>query len=165
MKNYVIVSLAVLLPFLLVWVITLFLSFNKYSHISKQLLKEYCMLKKAVGRSGTWFIATTFWMLAEYIFVIVPFIANAIVIYLSLNLNDNEEFILVYSIVSLAFIVFGYAINPQRHKKCYRKAYVNLDDEINRYLSAIGSGTAQEELLIKAMHDGEKFIDGSYDVE
>ncbi len=165
MSHYIIVGLTVLLPFLLVWLITLLLSFNKYSHINKDTLKKDFTLKKAVGRCNTWLVATTFWMFAEYILVIIPFVTNAIVIYLSLNTETNKEFILVYSIVSSALVVFGYAINPQRHKKCYRKAYTNLDNEINKYLLSATPNDAEKEALIQAMHDGESFIDGSYDIE
>lgn len=165
MNTYIIVALTVLIPFLLVWLVTLLLSFNKYSRISKETLKGDYLLKKAVGRCSTWLVATTFWMLAEYILVIVPFVTNAIVIYLSLNTETNKEFILVYSIVSSALVVFGYAINPQCHKKCYRKAYAKLDNEINRYLLSKSSDNAEKEALVKAMQDGEGFIDRSYDIE
>ena len=165
MGNYFVVGLVVLIPFLVVWAATLFLSFNKYIHISKQRLTEDILLKKAVGRCSAWLISTTFWMLAEYLLVIVPFVTNAIVIYLSLNSAANKEFILVSSIVSSALVVFGYAINPQRHKKCYRKAYANIDNEINKYLLSSNPSRAEKESLVNAIQTGEGYIDGSYDIE
>lgn len=167
MGNYIGVGLVVALPFFLIWVITLLISFTNYSHISKQMRNEDVLLKKAVSLSSTWLTATTFWMLAEYLLVIIPFVTNAIVIYLSLYAEDNpnNEFILVYSIVSSALVVFGYAINPQRHKKCYRKAYTNLDSEINRYLLSPNPSTVEKAALVKAMQVGEEYIDISYDIE
>lgn len=166
MGEYLKVGLVIGLPFFLVWVITLIISFINYRHISKQMKEKDILLKKAVGLAKTWLTAATFWMCTEYLLVIIPFVANAIVIYLSLDTGciDKSEKILVYSIVSSAFIVFGYAINPQRHKKCYREAYSILDYEINKYLLA-SDPTEERESLVKTMQSGEKIIDISFDVE
>ena len=166
MIDYLKVGLVIALPFFLVWVITLIISFINYRHISKQMKEKDALLKKAVGLAKTWLTAATFWTCTEYLLVIIPFIANAIVIYLSLEAvgNGKNEKILVYSIISSAFIVFGYAINPQRHKKCYRKAYTILDYEINKYLLA-SNPNEEREFLVKTMQSGEKIIDISYDVE
>ena len=165
MNNYTITILATISPFLMVWLTTLVLSFNKYSYVRKETLTNDYTLKKAIGRASTWLIATTFWMLAEYLLVIFPFVANSVVIYLSLNAVSNKEYILVFSIISSASIVFGYAINPQRHKKCYRKAYTHLDNEINRYLLTADADLTNQESLVEAIATGEAFIDGSYDIE
>ena len=161
--NLIIIS--VLVPFVIVWIITLLLAFNKYSKIDKDLLRKDYVLKKAVGRSRTWLISTTFWMLAEYLFIIIPFVSNVIVIYSSVSTTNNPDSITVYSIISLSFIVFGFAIKPQNHKKCYRKAYSLMDKEINKYLVSVEGDNSDKNALIGAIKDGEGFIDLSYDIE
>lgn len=165
MHEYLRVGLAIVSPFFLLLVITLIISFINYRHISRHMKENDALLKKAVHLAITWLTAATFWMCTEYLFVIIPFVANAIVIYLSLDArcNGNNEKILVYSIISLAFIVFGYAINPQRHKKCYRKAYSVLDHEINKYLLS-SNPNEERESLVKTIQSGEELIDISYDV-
>ena len=160
---FVVSSVAFL--FATVWIITLILSFNKYSKIDKHLLSEDCILKKAVGRLRAWLISMTFWMVLEYLFIIIPFVSNVIVIYLSRNGFQKQNAITVFSIVSLSFIVFGYAIKPQKHKKCYRKAYSVIDKAINDYLVSLGDEKTGQNALIEAIKAGEGFIDYSYDIE
>ncbi len=163
--KYIIGISVVIFLFFVVWIIAIFLSLNRYNHIRKDMLAKDFLLKKAVGRSRTWLIAATLWMFTEYAFVIIPFVANAAVIYLSIEPYVCKECVLFLSIVSLSFIIFGYAINPQQHKKCYRKAYAVLDNRINLFLvSSEGTITTDKNSLIEAIQTGENYIDGSYDI-
>ena len=153
-------------PFLLGWLFS-FLSFQKDKRRIKDELKKNSPLYRAFHRLYVWHKATVLWMIAEYLFVILPFVANVIVIYLT-NVGDgnpNTEVILFYSIVSLSFVAFGYAINPQRHKKCYRKAFSSLDACINEYLSKLDDDTKNADILNKGIKEGEGFIDGACDIE
>lgn len=163
MEDYIIVLL-ILVAFCVVWMGALLLSFNRHSHISKEQLEKDAILKRAMGRLQAWLISTTFWMVVEYLLVIVPFVSNVVVIYLATENTVNSQAILIYSAISLSFIVFGYTINPQRHKKCYRKAYSVLDTAINNYLLTFAQNPSTEE-LVGAISAGEKYIDTSYDVE
>lgn len=59
-----------------------------------------------------------------------------------------------------------YAINPQRHKQCYRKAYAQLDSAVNQYLTQLGNGdtaVAYVDEITKALKNGEEAINLSYD--
>lgn len=165
MGKYIILFLCVLVSFGVVWLATLILSFNRHSRVKWKQLENDTILKRALGRLNAWLIAATFWMVLEYLFVIIPFIANVIVIYLSTERYPSASLILIYSAISLSFIVFGYSINPQRHKKSYRKAYDVLDIAINNYLLSPAPDISLKETLAKAISDGERYIDASYDVE
>ena len=124
-------------------------------------------LDRAYHRFAVLYKSAILWTIAEYVFVIVPFVSNVIVIYLG-NTNResiNMDLILFHSIVSLSFIVFGYAISPQRQKKCYRKAFRCLDNCINEYLLTRDVGNPDITILNKGIKKGEDFIDNSYDID
>ena len=163
--HLVIVLGAILFVFLLAWVFSA-ISLHKYKVRMRMKDSKDLALERAFYRFSAWYKSATFWMIAEYAFIIVPFVSNVIVIYLT-NINRDPigaETILLHSIISLSFIVFGYAINPQRHKKCYRKAFRCLDNSINEYLSALDSGNPNSAILDKGTKDGEDYIDESYDI-
>lgn len=164
--HFVLTAAIAILPFLLGWFFA-FLNFQKDKRRIKEELKKNSPLYRAFHRLYVWHKATVLWMIAEYLFVILPFVANVIVIYLTNvgGANLNVEVILLYSIVSLSFVAFGYAINPQRHKKCYRKAFSCLDACINEYLSKLDDDTKNTDILNKGIKEGEGFIDGSCDIE
>lgn len=171
MDSYIIIHLALtatiaILPFLLGWLFS-FLSFQKDKRRIKDELKNNSPLYRAFHRLYVWHKATVLWMIAEYLFVILPFVANVIVIYLTNVGGENPQIVVIlfYSIVSLSFVAFGYAINPQRHKKCYRKAFSCLDACINEYLLDLDGDTKNTDILNKGIKDGEGFIDGSFDIE
>ena len=160
MNTYILLLGVVVLPFIIVWLVSLAQSFSKEIRIDKHAADDNIILMRAISRHKAWLIATTFWMMIEYLFVIIPFFANVIVIYESaLSAGTDIEIILVFSIVSSAFIVFGFAINPKQHKMCYRKAYSCLDYALNEYFSF----NPNEELLVESIRKGEQFIDGAYD--
>ncbi|MBE7046455.1 MAG: hypothetical protein E7396_03465 [Ruminococcaceae bacterium] len=152
---------ATTLPLIAGWILS-FVCFSNDKHFIKEKLENDTELSRTYHRFYVWYKSTILWTITEYLFVIIPFISNVIVIYLS-NIKDiasNTPVILFHSIISLSFIVFGFAINPQRQKKCYRKAFTHLDSCINEYLS-----NPKPDILRKGLKDGEKFIDPSCDIE
>ena len=122
-------------------------------------------LGRAFDRLSVWYKATILWTITEYFFVILPFACNVVVIYLTNTDKTDTELVLMYSIISLSFVAFGYAINPQRHKKCYRRAFCCLDNSINEYLTNFDAGNPNTTILDKGIKDGEECIDSSYDIE
>ena len=59
--------------------------------------------------------------------------------------------------LSMAIIVAMFAINPRKHAKCYRKAYVRLDHCINLCVNK------PNRRLSKALLKGERDISESFD--
>lgn len=157
---------AIVFAFLLAWFFSA-ISLHKYKVKMQMNDTKDLALERAFHRFSTWYKSAIFWTIADYAFVIVPFVSNVVVIYLT-NINEypiDAETILLHSILSLSFIVFGYALNPQRQKKCYRKAFRCLDNSINEYLSALDSGNPNSAILDKGSKEGEDNIDRSYDIE
>ena len=156
----------IIFAFLATWYLSVLCLHKHKARMQIKNVKDLA-LERAFHRFSVWYKSATLWTVAEYVFVIVPFISNVIVIYLT-NINEDQtdlKVILLHSIISLSFIVFGYAINPQLHKKCYRKAFRCLDNSINEYLSALDSGNPNSAILDKGVKDGEDYIDRSYDIE
>lgn len=165
LHNSIFISVIIILIF--VWLIHLIVSLRK-KVLYREGLKENIFMKNAVERLNGWLMAATFWMIIEYMCVILPFIANVIVIYLSAMSNAKMSEILFYSIVSLSFIIFGCAINPVCHKQSYRKAYSVLDNAINDYLRELDSNESlsnEQKKINFAIANGESIIDKSYDLD
>ena len=151
---------------ILIWCITLLTCRRRGKIYNEKGMENDVIFQNALRRLNVWLTAATFWMIVEYLCVILPFVANAIVVYLAIEADKAAE-ITVYSIISLAFVVFGYAINPQRHKQCYRKAYAQLDSAVNTYLVQFADGNVEKsyiEKITEALEHGEKEINASYDV-
>ena len=150
--------------FVFVWLFSLVITLRKRC-MYQDRNKDKLFLKNAVQRLNTWTVAATFWMIIEYLCVIIPFVANVIVIYYCYNLKENSTIVMLLSIVSLSFVVFGYAINPVRHKQSYRKAYYVLDEAINTYIteSDIDGDNERQNKVNDAIKEGEGFINNSYD--
>lgn len=168
--NTVILHLTIILSTILLAFLLALLFSGMYLHMYKTKIKvkgiDDIALERAYHRFAVWYKSSILWTIAEYVFVIVPFVSNVIVVYITNTSADtiDGEVILLHSIISLSFIIFGYAINPQRHKKCYRKAFRCLDSSISQYLSTLNSGKSSSYILDKGTKDGEDFIDETYDV-
>ncbi len=159
--NVVFILLITIIPLLIGWALS-FACVSKEKKYIKDKIASDAYLAKAYHRLGAWFTATILWTITEYLFAIVPFVSNVIVIYFT-NINevkDNAPVILIHSIISLSFIVFGFAINPQRHKKCYRRAFTHIDACINEYLT-----NPDPNILKKGIEGSEGFINPSSDIE
>ena len=159
--NVVFTLLITIIPLLVGWAFSV-RCLSKENKLIKDKISNNTDFARAYHRLSVWYTSTILWTITEYIFVIVPFVSNVIVIYLT-NINeakDNAPVILIHSIISLSFIVFGFAINPQRHKKCYRRAFTHIDTCINEYLT-----NPDPNILKMGIKDGEDFIDPSNDIE
>ena len=159
--NLIFVISAIALPLTIGWALCS-ICFSKDKRFIKEKLENDTELSRTYHRFYVWYKSTILWTITEYMFVIIPFISNVIVIYVT-NIDGivgNAPLLLFHSIISLSFIVFGFAINPQRHKKCYRKAFTHLDSCINEYLS-----NPNPDILKNGLKDGEGFIDPSCDIE
>ena len=165
-NTYFLLFLSVPFMLIVIWVISLPLCHRSGKIYNKANIKENLVLKNAILRLNIWLAAATFWMLVEYLCVILPFLANSIVIYLSIDGVHPKE-VSIYSVISLGFVVLGYAIKPQLHKQSYRKAYVILDTVINEYYANLNSDTQNKEFykrITEALELGENTINASYDV-
>lgn len=154
----------VVLAFLIVIAITVvsILNSKKITNIDNNL-KESANYIKATKKCNGWFSMSVLWTAVEYLSVILPFELSAFVLFLENNKEDRTQVaITVFSILSMALIIFAYAIRPHAHVKGYRRAYKYLDNAINRYLYP---NRRNEITLINAMKVGELRIDLSFDIE
>ena len=167
-KPYNLIFIISVVIIMIVWFIIALMSWDWNK--KKYNLNDDKIFQKAFRKCNLWLTVSTFWMISEYIFTILPFEATVIVVYLDALDEPSEHGIIAYSIISLAFIGFAFAINPKYQMRCYRRAYVKLDNALNVYIEAHEKGDQKEIKkaklnLITAIDDGEKSINGSYDVE
>lgn len=159
------IVLLTILVILFVWLVISLLSCDwKRKRYRKN--DDY-IFQKAVRKCNLWLIAPMFWMISEYVFTIIPFESTVIVVYLDAYKPYQNNEIILYSIISLAFIVFGFAINPKRYMRSYRNAYVKIDHSIDIYIEKSTNKDdriAQKE-LIDILHECEQIINYSYDIE
>ncbi len=166
-STYLIYIITILLIFI-VWLIISIISWQRISRKFKEL-KNDMTFKKALLKCNLWLTVSMLWMISEYIFIIIPFEATAVVIYLdALEKDGDKNGILIHSILSLGLVVFSYAINPKQHMRCYRKSYTLLDAAINQILIHYKEGDPVTEdsktKLINAIDKGEEIINSSYDI-
>ena len=163
---YHLIFLSLPVVLVMIWAINLFVCQRNSSIYKRADLKDDIAFQNALQRLNKWLTATTFWMIIEYLCVILPFVANSIVVYLAVD-NEKTVEITVYSIISRAFVVFGYAIKPQLHKQCYRRAYALLDSAINEYFIQFNTDQSKNEYIVKitkALESGENEVNASYDL-
>lgn len=165
-NTYLLIFLSVPFALIVIWCINLVICQRRGKIYDKPYLQEDLVFQNALRRLNKWLTAATFWMLVEYLCVILPFVANSIVIYLSIGEAHAKE-VSIYSVISLGFIVFGYAIKPQLHKQSYRKAYTVLDAAINEHFTKFNNDSRNDDSyrkITEALELGEKEINASYDV-
>ena len=154
----------VIFAFLIVIAITIIsiINSNRITNLDNDL-RESANYIKATKKCNGWFSMSVLWTVVEYLSVILPFELSAFVLYLENNNEDKAQVaITVFSILSMALIIFAYAIRPHAHVKGYRRAYKYLDNAINRYLYP---KRRNEITLVNAMKVGELRIDLSFDIE
>ena len=167
-KPYNLMFIISVVIIIVVWCVIALMSWDWNK--KKYNLNDDKLFQKAFRKCNLWLTVSSFWMIAEFIFTIIPFEATVIVVYLDAFEKTSEYGIMAYSIISLAFIVFAFAIKPQYQMRCYRRAYVKLDNALNVYIEAHEKGDHKEIKkaklnLITAVDEGEKSINGSYDVD
>lgn len=99
------------------------------------------------------------WLTLEYIGILIPFESSCIV--LLLNAFDRQSTFtnILYSALSMVFVVLVYAINPHKHVKGYRKAYEIIEDAINRHTEADNNE------LCNALRCAENYINMAFDID
>ena len=174
-KSYNVAFVSITCVVVLVWLIISLLSWDwRKKELKSQIpvFRDDKIFDKAFRNVNLYRTAMMFWTMAGILFVVVPSIANIITILNSWYIQERQGDIVLYSILSTALIVVAYAVKPQKHERCYRRAYTILDNAVNKYV-----GTAQnrevgvEEFkkakneLIDAMGLAERCIDPSYDAD
>ena len=99
------------------------------------------------------------WLTLEYIGILIPFESSCIVLLLNAYNKQSVFTNILYSALSMIFVVLVYAINPHKHVKGYRKAYQKIDDAINRQM------ICNDNELCKALADAEKEINMAFDID
>lgn len=172
-KSYNSIFVISIVIIIAVWLIISVMSWDwRLIRLNKIGLKDDFLFQKGFLKSNLWRTVSMFWMISEYLFTIIPFTAAVIVINLETQQNDStiNNGILSYSIISLAIIIFSFAINPRRHMRCYRKAYIRIDHVLDNYIDTFQNGNDEEkkqakDLLANAISEGEKDINSSYDID
>ena len=122
------------------------------------------VFEKAKRKNAEWFFMSETWLVIEYLGVILPFEFSAAVLFIEVfeKEKSNHSAIMLFSILSMVFIILVYSIRPHEHMRGYRQAYVQMDNKINCYL--IG-GSKEDEMLVHGLNDGELLINGGFEVE
>lgn len=156
---HLIIPLTIILLFLFL-AVSCMLNQNRYRFSNDmEVLRPFRKIAK------NWLFICHFWKVIEYLLIIIPFEATAIVIYLSSN-NSNCHYIsiLFYSILSLALIIFNNALKPTLNTTCYRKAFSILDKKIFQfYISKDQDRNIGD--VSEALNDGETIISQIYDLD
>ena len=145
--------LALFIDFLIV----IFNSFSNARYIKDCNAKS--LLNKAMKKSNIWFNMSVLWLTLEYIGILIPFESSCIVLLLNAYNKQSVFTNILYSAISMIFVVLVYAINPHKHVKGYRTAYQKIDDAINRQM------ISNDNELCKALAEAEKDINMAFDID
>ena len=107
----------------------------------------------------SWMRNQNIWISVEYFLVGFSYLTMVIVIYMSVdNIIIDGEILktktTLYTILNLLASALRDYLQPKKKSMGARNAYLNLDEKILKY----EYGNVNEEELIKAVTDGEKFI-------
>ena len=121
-KPYNFIFVICIATIIIAFIVVAFISWDwRKRKLDKLGLKDDETFQKAFRKANLWRTVSMFWMISEYLFTIIPFIATVIVIHLdtrSNKLNDSNG-ILTYSIISLGIIIFSFAINQNKRQPYY----------------------------------------------
>ena len=119
-----------------------------HNHEKTELYIEACKTL------NTWQIGSTCWQIAEYASVVMSFLCTGLVVYIeAMDLQDAGK-VIIYSFLSLAFMMFQYAVSPKTHAIQYRKAFIGLKKAIIKYQQE----KEKIDIIIDAIDAGEKEI-------
>ena len=142
-----------------VWIASCIISSIKCWHYPKELRKNH-LFKRAKKKRNIWFSMAMLWLIVEYVGVIVPFEASCLALIENTIGDSNKKATIIYSIISMIFVIVIYAIHPHRHTTGYRRAYKEVENSINNYIS----GQPKDNELVESLKKGEDFIDGGFDL-
>lgn len=136
---------------------------NRVEKAEKDRFKqENQVYEKAVRKSHRWFKMAVLWLIVDYLCVILPFEASAIVLCIEVFNEADRSAIVIYSILSLAMIIVAYAFHPRVHCHGYRRAYINIDHAINHYLNS--DKDTKNKQLCDDLHQSELYINTSFEI-
>lgn len=135
------------------------------------------LLKKSLQKSRVWFMMSVFWTGVQYLSVIYPFTLSAAILYIehfpstpkAQTIPDSDvqnkaeiknQFIMIFSVLSMTMVIAVQAINPMVHARGYRQAYVCIDNAINRYQA---QSAKDDQLLIDALNESEAAINKAFE--
>ena len=127
-------------------------------------VKDRFIFIRANHKCDTWFNASIFWLVFEYLGAILPFELSAIILYLensSVDDGKKQDAIIIFSILSMVLIIMDFAIRPHEHMQSNRKAFINMDYAINTY---VVDETHNDEILRNAMNIGENIVNSGYGI-
>lgn len=127
-------------------------------------VKDRFIFIRALHKCDTWFNASIFWLIVEYLGAILPFELSAAILYLensSVSGEEKQKAIIAFSVLSMALIIIDFAIRPHVHMEGNRKAFINIDYAISTY---IVDKTHNEKTLLDAMIVGENLVNSGYGI-
>ena len=117
-------------------------------HEKQELYVEACKTL------NTWQIGSTCWQVTEYASVVISFLCTGLVVYIEAAHLQDAGKVIMYSFLSLAFMMFQYAVSPKAHAIQYRKAFIGLKKAIIEYQQ----DKDKMGIVIEAIDAGEKEI-------
>ena len=156
--NMFVLPITIVFAFI-VWIILSIKSSIKRKDFPSNLRSDDLFIK-TVKHRNTWFTISMLWLIIEYLGLIIPFLSSCLALLANIFYDNVKVLTVIYSFVSMAIVVLVFAINPRKHSKGYRAAYVEADKAINQYLKEID----KQDILIQAMDNGENYIGDSFDL-
>lgn len=153
------------------------------------LEQDYLLLKKSLQKSRVWYMMSVFWTAVQYLSVIYPFTLSAAILYIehfsntpkAQTIPDSDvqnkkeavdpsavqskteiknQFIMIFSVLSMTMVIAVQAINPMAHARGYRQAYMCIDNAINKYQA---QSIKDDQLLIDALNESELAINKAFE--
>jgi hypothetical protein len=124
-------------------------------------IEEEARIKK-----NAWFRLANLWRTIDYCLVIAAFISSMVVVYVEVlsftTASAKANIIVIASVAAAAFTMISFAIEPKKHMRNYRRAFIYL------YTAQIENSCKQKQRLLtirNALCKGEETISNSYDVD
>jgi len=100
--------------------------------------------------------STISWQIIDISSAVLSLVATGLVAYIAASgISDNGR-IVIYSFLSLGFMVFQYARDPKKSAQGYGKAYKGIDDAIS--ILEVDPTKDNLDALVSAQSKGEEII-------
>ena len=118
---------------------------------------------EAKRKLKSWFWLANIWRAIDYTIIVISFLSSMTVICSeAFNKNNNSEIVMIGSVVAATFTMLGFAIEPKKHMRGYRRAYSCLYEKM---ILENESPKGKPKVICDALIEGEKIINDSYDVD
>ena len=120
--------------------------------------------KEAEKKQKQWFWLANIWRAIDYLMVIIAFLSSIVVVCVETMVQgDNTHIVIVGSTVAATFTMMSFAIEPKKHMKSYRNAYIHIYEKRINYIK---NGKPEDtRVLGEAIINAESMINQSYDVD